>query len=59
MTIAVPCLEFTDKEALQDDNQTDLQANSSHDMNAITHNTVKSSARTKKPPSVLYDDFLW
>jgi hypothetical protein len=29
------------------------------DMTTITHNTIRSSARTKKPPSGLYDNFLW
>ena len=64
MTNEIPYTKSTNIDALQDDNQTNQQTTTSQgqltqDMNANTHNNSRSSTRVKKPPSVMYNDFLW
>jgi hypothetical protein len=64
MTNEVPYTKSTNKETLQEDKQTDQQTTTSQgqltqDMNATTHTNSRSSTRLKKPPSAMYNDFLW
>jgi hypothetical protein len=64
MTNGIPYTKSTNIEALQEDNQTNQQTTTSQgqltqDMNATTHYNSRSSTRVKKPPSVMYNDFLW
>jgi len=64
VTNEIPYTKSTNIEALQEDNQTNqqtttLQGQLTQDMNATTYNNNRSSTRVKKPPSVMYNDFLW